>query len=1266
MEAEESSSINSENVRIAGLESQILNSQEIIVRLNRELDSALLRITTLENVCSENQNDLHEKRLRIQQLNDEMIEQEESNDRLIQELQEKDERLQSLNDLIIQLKQHIKNGEEKQIDNNNIEHQVSEDTSSITSDLQIKFDQELRQLIFDELNNNDNLLDLSPQTIIGQYHDNERRKFHDLLQESLTTEDISHLIDSDDILFELLTHLNSLSRLKETLSRDSKELQHIRSLLRLRNDDNNDEKIKDLINKRECIEYLRQKIDSSSDLTDFDLIKNVLHNYFNFQQQQIDLKEYLHINNTNDNDINYLPILIERCNEANHIGKELNERIANYEQLKNQLNDSINETLERQNEIDNIVATFYNQSIDHDTSEVSQLNRIRTILQSNIDFQHAIFSEISVTSTDDALQRLHEYKLLNENNQISIEKDSIPNQQLTIDELTKEIQELKEDINERKIQLKEITNLLKLDNNDNEEIQYDLIYSFLQSLIYLHQTLSNKLSVSDNNEIILQRIDDYQLIINELNSDKSNWSNETTTELITKLETMKHAENTIEHLQKQLDQTIHNEKQLQLDIEQITDKFIPITDDNQDSNLTRIHQLLESLTNSNDNILQHQEKQGSIMFFLLLRHFIPFNIDAESQTTDNNDEFYTQIKELMDIEENNREKIIDKIRELSQLPSPAKIHILFSNYEKLRNLFNVDDDDDSLIEIAMNLNENFLQLKQEYEILIKKEDIMNKSIGRLMDKVGLSPDSSSRTQIDEICAIFDTFCFEYSQLISSDIKIINLMELFKNIPLVIEENNQFKELIKQIDYDQSSEHLNYTLKLENYLTKVKNLCQLISHDNINIDQTLVTYQEKIQHDRDIIEKISNFKQKLLTHLSIDNEEQIFDRLNEINQINTKLQNIDDSTNTLNITITDQHKKIREHEDTIEKLRSQRERMLTKMKEMKINNETLANQLKQINQSLDEQYRKEIDYKNRIEELEQQKRSFNNQIQVTLDECKTQQDLQETMKLEIKSIQQEYDVQKKLYESRCRQIINEKNQLEKNRKELIEQKQIVEDDNKRLQTILQTIKDTFENVDDINSIVDIILKMQEDHQILNHRYEQMDRENEKLLVDIDQQQSIINEYTQTKNELEKCLFNNEQQLKNFEKEIQNKNELYEQLQDEYRLYKEDNENNKHSQVVIIDTEQSEPIVQSHHHVPIQQTTESNNWTTINMEDKEIPLTTTNKHSIVDTSAALFNLFGELKSKLGITLTHRPRSSSVFFLYLCAVHLLTVYLLFIRHC
>jgi uncharacterized coiled-coil protein SlyX len=62
----------------------------------------------------------------------------------------------------------------------------------------------------------------------------------------------------------------------------------------------------------------------------------------------------------------------------------------------------------------------------------------------------------------------------------------------------------------------------------------------------------------------------------------------------------------------------------------------------------------------------------------------------------------------------------------------------------------------------------------------------------------------------------------------------------------------------------------------------------------------------------------------------------------------KLQSNDDFTNTissLNITITEQRKKILEHEETLEKIRAQRERMLNKMKEMKGNNETLANQVK---------------------------------------------------------------------------------------------------------------------------------------------------------------------------------------------------------------------------------------------------------------------------------------------------------------------------------
>ncbi len=61
----------------------------------------------------------------------------------------------------------------------------------------------------------------------------------------------------------------------------------------------------------------------------------------------------------------------------------------------------------------------------------------------------------------------------------------------------------------------------------------------------------------------------------------------------------------------------------------------------------------------------------------------------------------------------------------------------------------------------------------------------------------------------------------------------------------------------------------------------------------------------------------------------------------------KLQNNDHSTSTLtslNITVSEQRNKILEYEETLEKLRSQRERMLNKMKEMKTNNETLTNQV----------------------------------------------------------------------------------------------------------------------------------------------------------------------------------------------------------------------------------------------------------------------------------------------------------------------------------
>ncbi|CAF3438669.1 unnamed protein product, partial [Rotaria sp. Silwood2] len=230
----------------------------------------------IKNVCSENQNDLHEKRNRINHLNDEIDEREEMNERLKQELYEKDEKLKTLDNIIIQLKQHIKqekvDKEQRQIHENMHCQQcqflldefgkTTENISIANLHSQIMFDRQLCQLVLHDLGDKNYSLNNSPQIILDQYHKNERLKFHDLLQKSLITENISDLIDSDDILFELLTHLNSLVRLKETLSQDSKQLQHIRSLLHLTND-NNDEFIKDLINKHECIEYLRTKIDNN-------------------------------------------------------------------------------------------------------------------------------------------------------------------------------------------------------------------------------------------------------------------------------------------------------------------------------------------------------------------------------------------------------------------------------------------------------------------------------------------------------------------------------------------------------------------------------------------------------------------------------------------------------------------------------------------------------------------------------------------------------------------------------------------------------------------------------------------------------------------------------------------------------------------------------------------------------------------------------------------------------------------------------------------
>jgi heptaprenylglyceryl phosphate synthase len=57
-------------------------------------------------------------------------------------------------------------------------------------------------------------------------------------------------------------------------------------------------------------------------------------------------------------------------------------------------------------------------------------------------------------------------------------------------------------------------------------------------LINFRLALSEKLLITNDNESILQRIDDYQLIINVLNSQEKDWTNETTDKLINKLEKM--------------------------------------------------------------------------------------------------------------------------------------------------------------------------------------------------------------------------------------------------------------------------------------------------------------------------------------------------------------------------------------------------------------------------------------------------------------------------------------------------------------------------------------------------------------------------------------------------------------------------------------------------------------------------------------------------------------------------------------------------------
>ena len=111
--------------------------------------------------------------------------------------------------------------------------------------------------------------------------------------------------------------------------------------------------------------------------------------------------------------------------------------------------------------------------------------------------------------------------------------------------------------------------------------------------------------------------------------------------------------------------------------------------------------------------------------------------------------------------------------------------------------------------------------------------------------------------------------------------------------------------------------------MQTYLTRVDQCSRLITGERLNIDQAALIYQEKVEHDRLMQEKskcaaytdqtsssrklffdhwiildtffpclfflVASFHEELRTRLSVDNDEEIFDRLNEIDQLTSDLK-----------------------------------------------------------------------------------------------------------------------------------------------------------------------------------------------------------------------------------------------------------------------------------------------------------------------------------------------------------------------------------------
>ena len=133
-------------------------------------------------------------------------------------------------------------------------------------------------------------------------------------------------------------------------------------------------------------------------------------------------------------------------------------------------------------------------------------------------------------------------------------------------------------------------------------------------------------------------------------------------------------------------------KQLQEDIRQLADEH-HLTSFESRSDLTRLRQLLQSLIDFRENILQksHMHTDEEIYQFLDRVH-----VDAEIQTMENTD-LSIRIQELLQIEDNDDQLIVNRIQE-----------ILDQN-QQLRNL----------VETNTVLNENYQKLSDEHQELLQ-------------------------------------------------------------------------------------------------------------------------------------------------------------------------------------------------------------------------------------------------------------------------------------------------------------------------------------------------------------------------------------------------------------------------------------------------------------------------------------------------------------------------------------------------------------------